>query len=367
MDVISHACGLTCDEMVRMELRELSAFVAVVEEGGLSAAARRLHVSQPALSQTISGLEREPRIKPLERSSSGARPTDAGNTLLGEARAVLARYQQAVRAMARLSEGDEEVLRLGVPLEFPFEILRPALTELAEEWPETKVAARHLSTAGQIAALDAGELELGLLRERPSGERFDAILVAREELGVLLSSDQAAQSAGPGGVPLDALHRLEWLAFPRSDSPAWYDELTAILRSHGLDRFTDAPAGRQLIATVKLAAVSAGRAFALAPPDWSQPIPDGVAWAPLAGRPLVRRTLGGMVRGLAPPGSPAPDRGARTPGRRGLTCARRLGPRASNPGSPGHRGVTGHDYTAVRPPSTGSTAPCTKPAASPAR
>jgi DNA-binding transcriptional LysR family regulator len=54
-----------------VELRELTAFVAVVEEGGLSAAARRLHVSQPALSQTMSGLERELRVKLLTRGSTG--------------------------------------------------------------------------------------------------------------------------------------------------------------------------------------------------------------------------------------------------------------------------------------------------------
>ena len=273
-----------------MELRELSAFVAVVEEGGLSAAARRLHVSQPALSQTISGLERELRVKLLERSSTGTRPTEAGVTLLGEARAVLARYEQAVRAMDQLTGGGEGVLRLGIPLEFPFDVLRRALAELAEACPETKVQARHLSSAQQLDALRAGELDLGLLRERPSGEQFDAMLVTREELGVLLSADLAAELAEADGVRLDALAGLEWLAFPRSDSPAWYDELTAILRSHGLERHSDAPEGQRLIAEVKLASVGAGRAFALAPPNWSQPIPDGVSWSPLAGRPLVRRT-----------------------------------------------------------------------------
>jgi DNA-binding transcriptional LysR family regulator len=273
-----------------MELRELSAFVAVVEAGGLSAGARRLHVSQPALSQTINGLERELRIKLLERSSTGTRPTEAGITLLGEARAVLARYQQAVRTMADLSDDGAGTLRIGIPLEFPFDVLRPALAELADEWPQTKVQARHLSSAAQLDALRAGELELGLLRERPSGDLFDAMLVVREELGVLLSEGQAEELATPDGVRLDTLGRLEWLAFPRSDSPAWHDELTAILRSHGLDRFSDAPEGQRLIAEVKLAAVSAGRAFALAPPNWSQPLPAGVRWSPLANRPLVRRT-----------------------------------------------------------------------------
>src|SRR6202012_984049 len=100
-----------------MDFRELSAFVAVVEEGGMSAAARRLHISQSALSQTVSALERELGVTLLERTSTGVRPTEAGTTLLVEARAVLARYHQAMRKMRAYSTGSGEVIRLGIPLE----------------------------------------------------------------------------------------------------------------------------------------------------------------------------------------------------------------------------------------------------------
>src|ERR1700739_4180018 len=98
-----------------MELRELSAFVAVVEEGGMSAASRRLHVSQSALSQTVSALERELGVGLLERTSTAPRPTEAGTTLLGEARAVLARYHQAVRTMSIYNTESSGVVRLGIP------------------------------------------------------------------------------------------------------------------------------------------------------------------------------------------------------------------------------------------------------------
>ena len=83
-----------------MEFRELTAFVAIAEEGGLSAAARRLHISQPALSQTVNALERELGVKLLVRSSTGVQPTEAGMTLLAEARAILARRDQAMATMA---------------------------------------------------------------------------------------------------------------------------------------------------------------------------------------------------------------------------------------------------------------------------
>ncbi|MGW5658510.1 LysR substrate-binding domain-containing protein [Streptomyces sp. NPDC003758] len=273
-----------------MELRELRAFVAVMQEGGLSAAARRLQISQSALSQTVSGLERQLGVKLLVRSSTGVRATEAGTALLGEARAVLARHDQALRAMAPYTGPGGGALRIGIPLELPSGLLDAPLAELAEAHADTRVQARHLSTAEQLAALQAGELDVGFLRERPMGPEFDALLVVRERLGVLLAADLAAELVGPEGIALDALVGLQWVGFPRSGSPAWYDELTAILRGHGLDLGPEAPEGQALIADVKLAAVGAGRAFTLAPPNWQQPLPGHVTWSPLVGHPLVRRT-----------------------------------------------------------------------------
>jgi DNA-binding transcriptional LysR family regulator len=182
------------------------------------------------------------------------------------------------------------VLRLGIPLELPADLLVQPLDDVAAAYPSTRVKALHLSTAAQFAALRAGELDVGLVREHPVGPDLDAMLVVEERLGVLLAAGQAGRLAGPAGIRLDALAGLEWVGFGRSGSPAWYDELTAILRSHGLDLGSPAPGGQELIADVKLAAVTSGQAFALAPPNWPQPLPDQVVWLPLAGHPLVRRT-----------------------------------------------------------------------------
>jgi DNA-binding transcriptional LysR family regulator len=273
-----------------MELRDMRAFVAVVESGALSAAARRLHLSQPRLSQTVNALERELGVGLLVRSSTGVRPTEAGTTLLKEARAVLARYDQAVAAVARHTATGGGVLRLGIPLELPSDLLTRPLEALAEAYPDTRVQARHLSTADQLAALRAGSIDIGLVRERPVGQDLDAMPVSEEKLGVLLAAEQAGELAGPDGVRLDALAGLQWVGFPRSGSPAWYDEVTAVLRGHGIDLGSDTYGGQVLIAEVKLAAVSTGAAFALAPPHWFQPIPENVVWLPLTGHPLVRRT-----------------------------------------------------------------------------
>jgi DNA-binding transcriptional LysR family regulator len=273
-----------------MELRELSAFVAVVEEGGMSAASRRLHVSQSALSQTVSSLERELGVQLLERTSTGVRPTEAGTTLLAEARAVLARYHQALRTLASYGTEAGDVIRLGIPLELAADVLPRALAKFAAESPKTRVVPRHLSTTAQFAALRSDELDVGLVRERPAGSEFDALLVANENLGVLLKSELAARLVGPDGVRLDDLGALQWVGFPRSASPAWFDELTGILHSHGIDIGAPAPDDQELIAAVKFTAVSGGQAFALAPENQLGPLPDNLTWAPLVGQPVVRRT-----------------------------------------------------------------------------
>ncbi|OBK99098.1 LysR family transcriptional regulator [Mycobacterium sp. 1165178.9] len=273
-----------------MELRELTAFVAAVEEGGVSAASRRLNISQPALSQTVSSLERQLGVKLLERSSTGVRTTEAGAALLAEARAILARHDQALRRMAEFTTEGGGVLRLGVPMELPPDLLQGALEKFAANCPDTRVMPRHLSTAAQISGLRSREIDVGLLRERPAPEEFDAMLVARENLGVLLASELAAGLVGSQGIRLEALAGLQWLCFPRSNSPAWHDEITAILRSHGVDLGPPPPEDQQLIAQVKLAAVTAGGSFALAPANWPHQIPESVIWSPLVGHPLVRRT-----------------------------------------------------------------------------
>ena len=203
-----------------MDFRELSAFVAVVEEGGMSAASRRLHVSQSALSQTVSALERELGVSLLERTSTGVRPTEAGTALLVEARAVLARYHQAVRTMSTYNTRSSAVVRLGIPMELDPDVLPTALAKFAVESPNTRVVPQHLSTAAQITALRSDQLDVGLVRERPSGSEFDAMLVAQEPLGVLISSKVAAQLADSDGLQLDQLAELNWLGFPRTSSPA---------------------------------------------------------------------------------------------------------------------------------------------------
>ena len=271
-------------------------FVAAAEEGSLSAAARKLHLSQSALSQTILSLERELGVQLLQRHSTGVTATGAGTVLLGEARALLTQHDRALAAVTGQAAAGPGLLRVGVPLELPAGLLPRALAELGTAFPRTRVDVRHDSSAAQLAALQAGELDVALVRDCPADPGYDAVLAVEEALGVLLAAGRASELAGPAGAWLHHLAGLRWLSFPRAETPAWYDQVTATLRGHGIavqDRTE--PGDHPLIAEVKLAAVAAGHAFALAPPGWTGPqpsasLPGEVTWHPLIGNPIVRRT-----------------------------------------------------------------------------
>ena len=88
-----------------MQLRQLAYLVAVVDAASLSAAARRLGVAQPSISQHVSKLEREVRQPLLDRLPRRVVPTPAGLELVANARRILADMSEATRRAKDTSGG----------------------------------------------------------------------------------------------------------------------------------------------------------------------------------------------------------------------------------------------------------------------
>src|SRR5919205_3332845 len=95
-----------------MNVRQLDCFVAVVEEGSFTRAARRIGISQPSLSQQVRALEESLGGLVLERHPRGISLTPAGRSLLPEARAAVRavdRGRRAARAALALESGELEI------------------------------------------------------------------------------------------------------------------------------------------------------------------------------------------------------------------------------------------------------------------
>src|SRR5690606_29677919 len=96
-----------------VHLRDLRYFTAVAEELSFTRAAERLHVSQPALSKQIRGLERALRATLFDRDRRQVRLTPAGQALLGTARRVLAEWDDGTTAVADAVAQQQRTLRVG--------------------------------------------------------------------------------------------------------------------------------------------------------------------------------------------------------------------------------------------------------------
>ena len=174
--------------------------VTIAEEGQVTAAARRLNVAQPALSQAITQLEAELGVELLERHHRGVKLTPAGAAFLLKARVALAAEADAVQtaeALARASRGEITIGFVGPP---PAIITPEPFAALSESHPQAQVSFRDLpfpngATQTWLAGVDVAfchppESEPGLsvqpLRTEPRAvvAQRSHRLAGREELAV---------------------------------------------------------------------------------------------------------------------------------------------------------------------------------------
>jgi DNA-binding transcriptional LysR family regulator len=258
-----------------VDLRLVRYFLVMAEELHFTAAARRLYVSQPALSNQIRRLETQLGAQLFDRSPRGVTLTAAGEAFLPHARNAITSIRSGV-ADATAAAGRDEVLRIDV-LESALATPRAVLARLRNRLPTLRLEVSSRGSRDQHRRLLNGELDLGLCgstAHRPDGlaER----IVRREALGVALPANHrlaAAQSVDVRELA-EETHYL-----PRDDfAPEWNEFVLSCCRAAG---FTPKrhPASTDGTGPA-LELVRAGECVALS--LLSTTSPDGVVVRPLA-------------------------------------------------------------------------------------
>jgi DNA-binding transcriptional LysR family regulator len=150
-----------------MELRHLRYFLAVADAGSFTAAAGRLHVVQPALSQQIRALERELGVTLLDRGARTRGLTEAGRRFAFRARAILAEAQVAAEEMTAFAGAAKGTVRFGSALQSLTEgRLAASLAKFHARHAGLRVEFRETHTSGLLDLLLRGELDLALVHLR---------------------------------------------------------------------------------------------------------------------------------------------------------------------------------------------------------
>jgi len=122
-----------------MDLRHLRTMLAIIDEGSLSKAARKLNISQPALTKSIHRLEDHLGVRLFERDVSGMKPTLFAQSLEGYARAACIGMVEAERQIAALSRGTEGTITIAATPLIASELLPQVVFRLSQERPKLKV------------------------------------------------------------------------------------------------------------------------------------------------------------------------------------------------------------------------------------
>lgn len=153
------------DARIPLELagRTLVYFAVVADLGSMSVAARRLNLSQPALSKAIRLLERALKARLLTRSARGVAVTRAGEVLLHHAHEVIASLRSARTELERVRGVAPDRCQIGVARGVPASLFGAALGRVMAAFPTTGFALVDGTTAQLLAALSKGELDVAVL------------------------------------------------------------------------------------------------------------------------------------------------------------------------------------------------------------
>lgn len=162
-----------------LNIAQLRTFVEVVERGSLSGAARGLGLSQPAVTMQVQGLESELGATLLERRYRKVELTEAGRVFLPAARSMLAKLDAARDGIARLADTVGGHLVVAVSTTPGQYVVPRLLGAFLRRYPDVSVSLRVHDTAEVVAAVEAGEAQLGM-----TGAELSQAKVAFEQMGV---------------------------------------------------------------------------------------------------------------------------------------------------------------------------------------
>jgi DNA-binding transcriptional LysR family regulator len=216
-----------------MELRHLRYFIAVAEHLNFSEASRRLHVAQPAISQTILDLEDELGAKLMSRTRRRVELTAAGKAFFAEAREIIRHAEDSKTTAQRASRGELGCLRIGFSPAAGGPILPALIKPYRKRFPLVEVRVHDMDSEEQLKAFEDKRIDIGFSRPPPKDRtrEFSAEVVYEDRLELLLPASHAL--AKKHVVDLKNVADETFIAGFRAGAPSLYGEVVATCRRAG--------------------------------------------------------------------------------------------------------------------------------------
>lgn len=249
--------------LTRLDLDELETFLWVVQEGSFSLAARKLHLSQPAVTNRVKRLEDKLHAKLLLRTTRRVEATEDGLILRDAAEKALEGLRGALRHFQREADQDRNRVTVAVTPMLSATVMPPLIHAYQERYPDVRIVLRDLPYEQVVRQVQEGEADIGVaaLEGTPRGLRFQ--LLAEEDMLLVV----------PAGHPLASARRVKLDMV--MDYPLMFLDRYAALRKRLAEEFRKRGADftpQAIIATlpVLLGMIDAGNGITFLPRSMAQ-------------------------------------------------------------------------------------------------
>lgn len=185
-----------------MNIKHAQYMLTVLKEGSITAAAKKLYISQPSLSQMIKLVENTLGTPIFNRSTDPITLTYAGEKYIEAAKKILTINDNLIKEIEEINHDEHGTIKLGIPVQRAMQVMPYVLPRFYAKYPHVKVDVRESGSANTEAAVLDGNVDLACLTTYPKHEELNYILIEEEELVLLTSRNSQLAKRIPSGTPI---------------------------------------------------------------------------------------------------------------------------------------------------------------------
>lgn len=172
-----------------MNLKQARYVKTIAQCGSITAAAKKLYVSQPSLSQMLRQIEEEIGLPIFDRSVSPFRITYAGEKFLQAADIIMAANAQLESQLRDIKHDHSGRLRLGISVSRAMQVLHLVLPIFTQQYPHVTLELTECGSADLENLLRKGEIDLAMAAIESTGTNMTYELLEKETIGILAGKD----------------------------------------------------------------------------------------------------------------------------------------------------------------------------------
>ncbi len=187
-------------------LNDYESVIAIAEEAHFGRAARRLNVTQPALSSRLRRIEEELGVRLFDRDRGGVKVTPAGEQFVEGAERVITAAEETAQSARNAQAGLGQTLRIGMTQVAAYQIVIPTLIAFRKKHPHARIKLYESTTASLERRLEQGAVDVAFLHPPLHAPDLSDTHLITTPMSLF------------DGDP-DPMHRRPLVAYPRSEAP----------------------------------------------------------------------------------------------------------------------------------------------------